>query len=117
MHCVLCLTSDFILKKNFKLQDDQGQQHYIDNQHMIDLIDESTQCRQYIRFDCLKSPLLKGLNKAKDNHIAGARWLSRDSVIMNYWGGSDEKSETCKCGMDNTCDRKCRNHYTFLKKL
>ena len=77
----------------------------IDSQEIIDLIDQSTYCRQYLRFDCKKSYLLKNLNKAKNTHMVGARWLSRDSDIMDYWGGSNEDAKTCKCGMDDTCAR------------
>ena len=106
----------YIHKVHYEL----GSSNYVDTsmkeiQNIRDLINQSTNCRQYIRFDCRKSYLLKNLDKTKHRHMVGARWWSHDWTIMDYWGGSSEEKKTCKCGIDNTCARKY--FFQFMQDL
>lgn len=52
----------------------------------------STNCHQFIKYECKKS-------KLKDNQ---AYWRSRDGAKMTYWGGASYGNR-CACGMTNSC--------------
>lgn len=55
----------------------------------------STQCEQYIEYQCT-------------GHVAFipegyAWWVSRDGVSQHYWGGATPGSYKCACGVTKTC--------------
>ena len=58
------------------------------------LTNVSTHCEQFIKYECLRSRLLKD---------GMGWWVSRDSTKMVYWGGASPESGKCACGMNNTC--------------
>ena len=72
-------------------------------ENIADLVNVSLTCRQYIRYDCIKSHLLYDVGRLKNVHFKGARWMSSDSYIQHYWGGATPKSMKCGCAMDGTC--------------
>ena len=72
---------------------------------IVDLMELSISCKQYIRFDCFQSKLLDGVGRKRYDDYKGARWLSRDSVRQHFWGGSTPDRRTCSCGMDQSCAR------------
>ena len=53
----------------------------------------SSHCEQFIKYECRGSILLYELH---------GWWVSRDSSLMNYWGGASECGR-CACGMNNSC--------------
>ena len=55
----------------------------------------SSQCEQFIKYECLDSILLY------NNNLYGW-WVSRDSTKMRYWGGASVSGK-CACGMTNSC--------------
>ncbi|XP_068726890.1 uncharacterized protein [Montipora capricornis] len=55
----------------------------------------SSQCEQFIKYECFNSVLLHNDNQH-------GWWVSRDSVKMTYWGGASVSGK-CACGMTNTC--------------
>ena len=64
---------------------------------LINLIDISSHCEQFIKYECYGSVLLR-------NGDAYGWWVSRDLVKMTYWGGaSPADSYKCACGVTNTC--------------
>ena len=65
------------------------------------LTDMSTNCEQFIKYECYDSLLLNNPN---------GWWMSRDSSKMTYWGGASPGSNKCACGMTNSCadsSKKC----------
>ena len=54
----------------------------------------SSNCEQFIKYECHKSKLLKD---------GKAWWVSSDSTKMTYWGGASPGSDKCACGMNNSC--------------
>ena len=65
------------------------------------LTDVSTNCEQFIKYECYDSLLL---------HAPNGWWVSRDSYKMTYWGGASPGSNKCACGMTNSCadsSKKC----------
>ena len=65
------------------------------------LTDVSTNCEQFIKYECYHSRLL--------NNPDGW-WVSRSSSKMTYWGGASPRSNNCACGMTNSCadsSKKC----------
>ena len=54
----------------------------------------SSQCEQFIKYECHGSRLLRD---------GRAWWVSRDSGKMTYWGGALPGSGKCACGMTNSC--------------
>ena len=56
----------------------------------------SSQCEQFIKYECRGSVLLY-----KSNPLHGW-WVSRDSSQMTYWGGASGTGK-CACGMTNSC--------------
>ena len=66
-------------------------------QQLVSLIDTSTNCEQFLKYECYGSVLLDG-----DNNDYGW-WVSRDGVKMNYWGGAPPGSQKCACGVSKSC--------------
>ena len=64
---------------------------------LFGLLDISTHCEQFIKYECQHSVLLYMGNPY-------GWWVSRDNVKMTYWGGATPAdSYKCACGVDNTC--------------
>lgn len=63
------------------------------------LIERSSNCKQYIRYDCFNSTLLN--SPVGPEHV---QWLSSTYVRQNYWGGAPSGSNKCKCGVTKTCE-------------
>ena len=68
------------------------------NAQLFGLLDISTHCEQFIKYECYGSLLLnRGGNP-------NGWWVSRDNVQMTYWGGATPAdSYKCACGVKNTC--------------
>ena len=66
-------------------------------QQLVSLIDASTNCEQFIKYECLDSVLLHGVSRDY------GWWVSRDGVQMNYWGGAPPGSRKCACGVSKSC--------------
>ena len=68
------------------------------NAQLFGLLDISTHCDQFIKYECHGSLLL--FSPGNPN----GWWVSRDNVKMTYWGGATPAdSYKCACGVDNTC--------------
>ena len=68
------------------------------NAQLFGLLDISTHCEQFIKYECHGSLLL---NRAGNPN---GWWVSRDNVQMTYWGGATPAdSYKCACGVNNTC--------------
>jgi len=63
--------------------------------YIREIIDTHLYCRQFIKYRCKGSILLK----SGDQY---GYWASQDNTRRNYWGGS-AKSNHCACGMTDTC--------------
>lgn len=63
------------------------------------LIQRSSSCKQYIKYDCYNSKLLN--SPVGPEHV---QWLSSTAVPQNYWGGAPAGSNKCKCGVTKTCE-------------
>lgn len=60
------------------------------------LIQASTHCEQFIKYECRHSVLLwRG--------SPYGWWVSRDGQKMTYWGGASPDSNMCACGMNDSC--------------
>ena len=63
-------------------------------------------CKQYIEFGCKKARLLNAGESPRLGY-----WVSTAGVYQNYWGGAPPTSESCACGVNNTCqpnrNKKC----------
>ena len=63
---------------------------------LASLANVSTQCEQFIKYECFGSVMSK-------NKTFFAWWVSRDSAKMTYWGGAEAGSDKCACGMNSSC--------------
>ena len=73
-----------------------------DLSQLASLIAVSLHCEQFIKYDCHGSSLVFN---GVERH---GWWVSRDNVIMNYWGGASANSgksykQVCACGMTDSC--------------
>ncbi|CAK8695481.1 unnamed protein product [Clavelina lepadiformis] len=58
------------------------------------LIDQSFECKQFIKYRCIASKFLEGY----------ASWLSRNGSEMTFWGGStSQRPYYCACGETGSC--------------
>ena len=72
------------------------------NAQLFGLLDISTHCEQFIKYECYGSVLL-------DSGNPFGWWVSRDNVKMTYWGGATPAdSYKCACGVKNTCADRSR---------
>ena len=66
----------------------------------------SANCKQFIEFGCKNAKLLNAGEKDRLGH-----WVSAGGVYQDYWGGAPPNSESCACGVNNTCladkNKKC----------
>ena len=58
----------------------------------------SANCKQFIEFGCKNAKLLNAGEKERLGN-----WVSAGGVYQNYWGGAPPNSESCACGVNNTC--------------
>ena len=65
---------------------------------IIALINVSSQCRQFVRYECKNSPLL---NSPRGPPFVS--WVNRQGFLENYWGGAPKGSDKCACGVKKTC--------------
>ena len=71
---------------------------------IVAIINQSQRCEQFIKYECFHSSLLK------IHYKEYGWWISRDGAKMKYWGGAEPGSNSCACGMTNSCaksDEKC----------
>ena len=73
------------------------------DQNIGDLIATSTNCRQYLEYNCYNSVLFDSPKLFNLESGRGARWISRDGKLQNYWSGASRGSRKCACGMNGTC--------------
>ena len=73
------------------------------DQNIGDLIATSTHCRQYLEYNCYNSVLLDSPKSFNLESGRGARWVSRDGKLQDYWSGASRGSMKCACGMNGTC--------------
>ena len=67
------------------------------NAQLFGLLNISTHCEQFIKYQCYGSLLLNAGNQY-------GWWVSRDNVKMTYWGGATPAdSYKCACGVSNSC--------------
>ena len=67
------------------------------NGQLFGLLDISTHCEQFIKYECHHAALLYMGNPY-------GWWVARDNVKMTYWGGATPAdSYKCACGVNNTC--------------
>ena len=70
------------------------------DQNVKNLIASSTHCRQYLQYKCYNSVLFDSPNLESGR---GARWVSRDGQLQDYWSGASRGSMKCACGVNGTC--------------
>ena len=63
---------------------------------IINLIQASSHCEQFIKYECHHSVLLW-------HDSPYGWWVSRDGKKMMHWGGATPGSNKCACGMNDTC--------------
>lgn len=66
----------------------------------------SANCKQFIEFGCKDAKLL---NAGEKDRLGN--WVSAGGVYQDYWGGAPPNSESCACGVNDTClpdkNKKC----------
>ena len=65
---------------------------------IVNVINSSLHCEQYIRWYCKGAGLYLSLSAGPDSW-----WVSRQGYKMIYWGGATPGSKKCACGMTNSC--------------
>lgn len=73
------------------------------DKNIRDLIASSTHCRQYLRYNCYNSVLFDSPKTFNLESGRGARWVSRDGQLQDYWSGAFRGSMKCACGVNRTC--------------
>ena len=63
-------------------------------QQLGELARVSTNCEQFIKYECFHSRL------RRDDM---GWWVSRDGIKMTNWGGAPDLSNKCACGLHKTC--------------
>merc|ERR1719427_675813 len=71
------------------------------------LIDYAKNCRQYIKYECVASPLTLYRNIPDQTRYAG--WDNWNGTTRHYWGDSNGQEFYCSCGAHNTC------RYSYLR--
>lgn len=69
------------------------------------LLEKAVRCKQFIKFQCKNSYLMRSPRGPPD-----ALWWGRTGDDEKYWGGADPDSETCGCYKNKSCampDRYC----------
>ena len=76
----------------------------ISMEQIVAIINQSQSCRQFIKYECHASVLLWR------HYSEYGWWVSRGGKKMKYWGGAKPGTNSCACGMTNSCvksDEKC----------
>jgi len=73
-------------------------EYEIPSDYIREIINSHLYCRQFIKYRCKGSMLLKSSDQ-------WGYWASQDNTRRNYWGGST-KDNYCACGMTGTCINK-----------
>lgn len=64
---------------------------------ILSLIQRSTDCRQWIQYDCFSAPL-------EFNGVAFSWWQDKNGAPQTYWTGAGETEQhLCQCSLDNSC--------------
>ena len=66
-------------------------------EEIVAIIKQSRKCEQFIKYQCHHSVLWE------DDGVSYGWWVSRQGMMMNYWGGAAIDSSKCACGMTNSC--------------
>ena len=67
------------------------------SKQIVVIITQSQRCEQFIRYECFVSVSLHMQYKYYG-------WLvSSDDEKMKYWDGAESSSNSCACGMTNSC--------------
>ena len=67
------------------------------------IVGNSKMCRQYISYECFRSPLLSSPSGPAD-----VSWTSSTGVQMSNWGGAPSQSNKCACGVAGNCADKSK---------
>ncbi|KAK6991172.1 SCO-spondin [Biomphalaria glabrata] len=67
--------------------------------HAISIVDQSSNCEQYIRWECFAA-LIHNYN---DNNKITTGWLNRTKGVADYFGDAPPGSNNCTCGTKNAC--------------
>ena len=67
----------------------------ISMEQIVAIMNQSTNCEQFIKYECRHSVLLYTR--------PFGWWVSRQGSKMNYWGGAEVDSGKCACGTTNSC--------------
>ena len=76
----------------------QEMKYGIEMDQIAALINTSSHCRQFVRYECKNSPLL---NSPRGPSFVS--WVNRKGLLENYWGGAPKGSDKCACGVKKTC--------------
>ena len=66
--------------------------------NMANLIDISSNCFQYLKFDCYSAPLF-------DDGIYYGSWLNKNGEEKTYFHGSNSGKHVCRCGLTDSCTK------------
>ncbi|XP_074652127.1 neurexin-4-like isoform X2 [Tubulanus polymorphus] len=81
---------------------------YTASRPALDLLTERAySCQQFIQYYCVKSKLLSqpGAEYGGDKRTWGW-WVGRSNQPMYHWGNAPPGSDSCYCGLLNTCAKK-----------
>ncbi|XP_076231523.1 neurexin-4 isoform X3 [Calliopsis andreniformis] len=67
------------------------------------LLNRSTNCRQRISYECVRSKLFNSPVPQGDYFKPNSWWVSRNNQKMDYWGGALPGSRKCECGILGNC--------------
>ena len=67
-------------------------------EQIVNVINSSRHCKQYIRWDCYSAGLYLQLSDGPFSW-----WVSRQGYKMINWGGATSGSKNCACGMTYSC--------------
>lgn len=65
----------------------------------IAIIDNSLECAQFMRWDCLAAIIHNPFNPI----MLTTFWMNRTEQMTNYFGGATPGSGNCACGMTHSC--------------
>ncbi|KAH9492582.1 Contactin-associated protein-like 2 [Bulinus truncatus] len=68
-------------------------------EHAISIVDQSSYCEQYIRWECYAA-LIHNYN---DNNKITTGWLNRTKGVADYFGDAPPGSNNCTCGTRHAC--------------
>ncbi|GFS05101.1 SCO-spondin-like [Elysia marginata] len=95
---------DRVMVQGMEAADGVRLNYNISFEHVLELVDRSASCKQYISWECFAAII----HSKQGKPITG--WLDRYQDMADYFGGASPGSRSCACGMNNTCveeDLKC----------